>query len=110
MFQEDFEKVVLKYITLSGGSDRLLFVFHPLVHEYRQSRYYFPFENLFEVLNQTEIFDLRVVHGIGYSQLAQSSTRLPGSGLRVRHALKISRLPARPKGSMARARRPLPLR
>lgn len=49
-FLLDFKAVLKRYEAILGEKDRLIFVLHPLIHEYEKGEYYLPFNDLKDIL------------------------------------------------------------
>ncbi len=60
-FVKDFQRVMEKYISLLGSQDKILFVYHPLIHEYEAKNYYLPFEELNLILETRQIPTLNIL-------------------------------------------------
>ncbi len=72
-FVQDFSKVIEKYIALMGSHDKVLFVYHPLIHEYEKVEYYLPFDELEALLKSKHIKTLDVLECFKSKDLISNS-------------------------------------
>lgn len=68
-FLIDFKTVLKRYEDLLGGKDRIIFVVHPLIHEYEKGQYYLPFDDLKETMEVEGIKTLDVISCLEAEQL-----------------------------------------